>query len=180
MSPSATSRSTSHIEIDGCVPIRFRSYQGTIGAKYIRIGDFQTSLLELVLGSNEAVIRGLTLSLFEVVHEPEALGGVAMASGLPLVKLPADAKFKGSPYAPRLDIGATLSVGLGKDFAEVLISEAEHVDTLLCHGRIGFMLNAGLLTGIRVPDLTPVEVDTLAILVAEAKTRNTKTQQDAA
>ena len=45
----------SRVEVDEYVPIRFRSYEGTIGARYIRFGDFQTSLLEFILRAHPEI-----------------------------------------------------------------------------------------------------------------------------
>lgn len=131
--------SISQVWVDRYVSLNFRSYEDTLGdAQYIYIGDRKTSLLEFQVAPGTTTIRGFTLISFNALHVPEPLDNVVAAWGLPVVALPETVTFKGPSDALSTHVPTPLSFGLGRDCAEVLISENGHADTLVRHGRAGF------------------------------------------
>src|SRR5207247_4270466 len=53
------------IEVDEFVPLRFRTYERPIGAAYVRVGNYSTTLVELIVDPISKLLRGLTLTSFE-------------------------------------------------------------------------------------------------------------------
>lgn len=164
--------SISETWIDPYVSLSFRSYGNSLGgAQYIYVGNRRTSLLEFRIAPGTTTLRGFTLVAFDTLHDPQPLGAVVTAWGLPEVTLPETVTFEGPHDQLSAHVPAPLSFGLGRDCAEVLISENGQADMLIRHGRAGFLLHARHLIGVRVFDLAATEVETLALFVADAKKR---------
>ena len=144
------------VEVDEYVPLRFRSYEGTLGVKYVRLGNFSGSLLEFLLDPNSMTVRGFTLTSFDAVHQPRAIAELPRITGLPIVVL--SEGFGGPIDAQRVDVREAFSVGFGEHFVEVdlgKLSEAQHV---VVAGTTEFYVGAVGLVGMRVIGLTEQQV----------------------
>ena len=54
--------SLSLIDVDEYVPLRWRSYAPPLGVGYLRLGDFNATLLELAIEPRTQAVRGVTLT----------------------------------------------------------------------------------------------------------------------
>ena len=150
-----------HVEVDEYVPLRFRSYEGTLGVIYLRLGNFSSSLLEFLLDPSSMTVRGFTLTSFDTVHQPNEIVGLPRATGLPVIDVAAAGDFGGPVGARRIDIARAFSVGLGDDFLEVDLggfSEAKHV---IAGGPAEFYIATSSLVGLRVVGLNQDQISML-------------------
>lgn len=143
-----------YIEFDDYVPLRCKSYAGTLGVKYLRLGNFETSLLELQLDPAEFSIRGFTLTAFDTLHAPKEFKELPVLHGLPVVRLDENKKFQGPRFAQRMDIPENFSVGFGEDFLEIQLGLKEEPDKLIKSGSVEFCIYSGMLICIRILGLT--------------------------
>jgi hypothetical protein len=149
------------IEIDDYVPLRFRSYVGTLGVKYLRIGNFETSLLEFLLEPESLVIRGFTLTSFDKSHEPMKIQSLPTDEGLPVILLKDEQEFQGPTGAPRIDLREEFSVGLGENFVEIDFGGIAAASNAVKIGNVVFFTKVGRLVGIRVTELKPEQLSIL-------------------
>jgi len=147
----------SRIEVDEYVPIRFRAYEGALGAKYLRIGNFKGSMLECLLDPNTLTIRGFTLTAFDAVHTPKYIPNLPRAAGLPVAYVD---EFKGPIFGQTSDVRSEFSVGFGTDFIEIDLG-LDDAQSIVVSGPVEFYLGAGSLAGIRVNGLKPREISIL-------------------
>src|SRR5438552_3106379 len=62
------------VEVDPYVPLSFKTYPEVLpGARYFRIGNFETSLLEIGIDPSSLVIRKVCLVSFNKVFKHEQL-----------------------------------------------------------------------------------------------------------
>jgi len=149
------------IEIDDYVPLRFRSYEGTLGVKYLRVGNFETSLLEFLLEPETLVIRGFTLTSFDSSHQPMSIQPLPTEDGLPAIGLISGQEFQGPSGAPRIDLREDFSVGLGEDFLEIDLGGIASASSVIKKGQVAFFIKSGRLLGLRVTELRPEQVSIL-------------------
>lgn len=154
-----------HIEVDEYVPLRFRSYEGTLGARYIRFGNFNGSLLEFLLDPNSMTVRGFTLTSFDAVHQPRAIAELPRTAGLPVVE--STEGFAGPTDAPRIDIKESFSVGFGEDFVEIDLGGLSDAQRVIVADRAEFFVGAVGLVGVRVVGLTTRQVSMVKAQRAE-------------
>lgn len=55
------------LELDDYVPIQFQTFEDALGFGHLRLGNYQTTLLELIVEPRVQTLRGLTLTSFEVL-----------------------------------------------------------------------------------------------------------------
>jgi hypothetical protein len=151
------------LEIDEYVPLRCRSYLGTIGVIYLRFGDFSTSLLELLLDPASLVVRGITLTAFNTVHEPLFLRKLPIKSGLPVLSFSEKIVSQGPVGAKRIDINKTFSVGIGKDFLEIDLGFLSTADRVIKSGPIEIYAKNKSLVGLHVLGLSLEQIKKLEV-----------------
>ena len=146
---------------DWYVPISYSAdCSPKLGIKYIMVGNrgTETLLLKKPLTSMnfcECVLTGADLS------QPRLLDGDGpRAPGIPVLELPAGAKFSGGDV-PRADVAERVFLRCQNRLAEIGLGEARAFDRRLAHGRVDFLLNGDRLVGMRINDLTPNEEDGL-------------------
>lgn len=144
------------VEVDEYVPLRFRSYEGTLGVKYVRFGNFSGSLLEFLLDPNSMAIRGFTLTSFDTVHQPRAIAELPQSSGLPIVEFAEG--FGGPVDAQRINVKADFSVGLGEDFVEIDLGGLSDARRVIVADMARFYVGVARLVGVRVIGLTKQQV----------------------
>ncbi len=153
------------VEVDEYVPLRFRSYEGTLGVKYVRLGNFSGSLLEFLIDPNSMTVRGFTLTSFDAVHQPRAIAELPRTEGLPIVKF--SEGFNGPIDAQRVDIREAFSVGFGEGFLEIDLGKLSEAQRVVVAGTAEFYVGAVGLVGVRVVGLTEQQVSMLKAQRAE-------------
>jgi hypothetical protein len=144
------------VEVDEYVPLRFCSYEGTLGVRYVRLGNFSGSLLEFLIDPYSMTVRGFTLTCFDAVHQPRAIAVLPRTAGLPIIKLSED--FYGPIGAQRVDIREAFSVGFGEDFVEINLGKLSEAQRVVVAGTAEFYVGATGLVGIRVVGLAEQQV----------------------
>jgi hypothetical protein len=145
------------ISIDAYLPIKFRSRSEPIrGARYIRLGNFKTQLLELQFPAESLTLCGFTLvSGTGVAH---ALPGEGQsAAGLPVIALPQGENFRTVAGIPRLEIQTDVTLSCSDQYAEVRLGAAKIFNHRVGYGRVQFLLADDVLLGLRVLDLNEQE-----------------------
>jgi hypothetical protein len=156
------------VKIDSYVPISFRSRRQPIaGARYIRLGNFKTQLLELQFPTESLVVSGFTLVSGGGAAHRGLRGDGPSAAGLPIVSLPQGEAFSNAGGIPRLDIQADVVLSCADERAEVRLGAAEAFNRAVRHGRVQFLLSDDVLVGLRVLDLTEEERRILRDYIAE-------------
>lgn len=146
------------VKIDAYVPISFRSRSHPIaGARYIRLGNFKTQLLELQFPAESLALSGFTLVSGEGAAHQGLRGDGPLAAGLPIVSLPQGEAFSDAGRIPRLDIQTSVTVSCTDGHAEVGFGAAETFNRRVLHGRVQFLLSDDVLVGLRVLDLSEKE-----------------------
>ncbi len=163
-----TSETSCVVNIDSYVPISFRSRSQPIaGARYIRLGDFNTQLLELQFPPESLALSGFTLVSGEGTAQGGLRGVGASAVGLPIVSLPRGEAFSNDGKISHLDIQTEVVLTCTDGNAEVRLGSAKIFDRTLMHGRAQFLLSEDILVGLRLLDLTEKERHILQNYVAE-------------
>jgi hypothetical protein len=142
------------IEIDEYVPLRFRTYRKAIGAGYIRLGNYQTTLTELIAHPASRTLRGVTLSFFKSYVDWPRIGATAPTEGLPVLR--AD---WGS--GNRIDITRDFSVSLRENELLVAWDELSDLSSSLVFGNAQFLITGSELRGIRFFNLSDQDVRAL-------------------
>jgi hypothetical protein len=149
------------VNIDSYIPISFRTQnQPVAGARYIRLGDFETQLLELQFPADSLVLCGFTLVCVDVFAQGVLAGEGPSVIGLPVVSLPQGQTFSVTP-TPRLDIQTKIAMSWTKGQVEISLGTAKAFNRTIVHGRVQFLLLDDDLVGLRVIMLTEEEQKTL-------------------
>lgn len=73
------------IEFDPYVPLRFRTSAEPLGAAYVRLGNFATTLLEIQIEPLTQVLRGLTITAIDGLAGWPSLEVQPFPAGLPVL-----------------------------------------------------------------------------------------------
>lgn len=144
-------------EVDQYVPLRFRSYVGLLGASYVRIGNFRSSLLEFLVDPNSCAIPGLTLTSFDLIHDFLTLELPFSESGLPIVEW-SEAKSAGPPAARRFDINQSFSVAFSASTVEIDLGQLANADRSIDCSSVEFFVEDDVLVGLRIGGLSKEQV----------------------
>jgi hypothetical protein len=148
-------------QIDEYVPVSYRSYPGLMGAKYLRVGNFKTALLEFLLDPISYTIRGITLLSFDRVHIPIDFQIISESSGLPIIDIQKSG-FDGLAGGDnKADLNCKISVGLTSNCFEIDFFGIENSNRKINCGRSQFFLKNEVLTGIRFVNLLENEFSIL-------------------
>jgi hypothetical protein len=154
---SLTAESQCVIEVDEYVPIRYRSYQGVIGVKYLRLGDFTSSLIELLIDPTSLTVRGFTLLSYKAIHRPSVMRKLPKILGMPIVAVN-EGDFCGAVGAQRVDQSCDFSVGFGEDFVEIDLGHLTEAQRIIKAGTVEFYSDETDIFGIRITELTPTQM----------------------
>jgi hypothetical protein len=148
------SQHPSLVQTDGYIPVRFRTQTAPLGgARYIRMGNFQNSLLEIMVPTDSLSLRGLTVTLVEKLGH-EIMNGMAEASnGLPIFELPEGCNFIGPESSQCINLNYDFSLSISDDIIEVRFDGANEFDGRIAHGNVWFLTMKDELVGIRFIDL---------------------------
>lgn len=156
---------STYIELDGYVPISFRSYEFALGGvRDARILNDGGSFLELKMGLNSTTLRGFTLLSFEKIHEPQTMNNLVEISGLPILAID-ETRFEGRESTQYLDLPGTFSVGFGKDFVEIDLGMLSTATRVAVCGPARFFIDAFSLVGIQVSGLSEEEIAGIRVMV---------------
>ena len=150
------------VEADFYVPIRFQSYNTTLGgARYIQLGNFRTSLLELRVPPTSMTLRGFTVTLADATHTEPLNGCGPISSGLPILELAPGERFQGSEAAQRIKLPIEFSVLLGDNYIEARFGGAKAFDRMLTHDNVQFLVHNDTLVGLRTIQLSETDMEAL-------------------
>lgn len=144
------------VTVDDYIPLRWRSYEGTLGGRLVRLGNFKTSLLEIIVEADSMTIRGCTLTLADRQHRPLPRVGQRVVEGLPIIAVAGD--FVGQAGLERMDLHREFSVGWGEDFVELDFGELAKANQRVTCGAVEFLVAEGWLQGMRIAGLSRAQV----------------------
>jgi hypothetical protein len=160
------------VNIDSYVPISFRSRTRPIaGARYIRLGDFNTQLFELQFPPESLTLNGFTLVSGEAAPEARLTGNGSSVLGLPIFSLSLGEAFDRVATIPRLDIQTNVALSCRDRQADVSLGGAKTFDRRIVYGRVQFLISDDVLVGLRVLDLTESEQQILRDYIAQRSNR---------
>lgn len=138
------------LEFDEYVPLRFRTYDQPIGATYIRLGNYSTTLMELIIDPHSNCLRGLTITSYDKIHSWPSLVATTVSHGLPILA----AEF-GSINRIDLRLGFEISVRP----SEILVSweTLYKCDAITFSDHVQFLIHEGRLIGARFVGLSDRE-----------------------
>ncbi len=148
------------IEVDGYIPLSFRSYEDILVVKCVRFGNFVNSLLEIKIDPVSFAIRAFVLVGFDVVHTPLEMRVLPRTFGLPILEI-VDS-FAGAIDAQHIDIQNSFSVGIGGDFIEIDLCDMSSSNFVIVAGDAEFYTGTSGLVGIRIGGLTSHQLSTIA------------------
>lgn len=73
------------IEFDDYVPLRFQAYDRPLGAGYLRLGNYSTTLVELAVEPFRQVLRGVTITTIDDISPWPDFALSATVDELPIV-----------------------------------------------------------------------------------------------
>lgn len=151
--PVSSPLSGATLSIDEFVPLRFRLYREPVGAGYLRLGNYATTLMELLVDPRSAALIGLTLTSVDgTVPWPEFTpasvrnGGVALRSPL--------------AGAMHRDLAIEFRFALAADRALIFWSDLNDCEVARI-GKVQFLVVDGRVAGVLFEGLAKREVDVL-------------------
>lgn len=154
------------VEVDDYLPLRFRTYSEPLGGvQYVRIGNGETRLLELILPSDSMEVRGCTVPLIDKRTYQLLTGPEQSSPGLPIIGLP-DYEFSGPPSAQRVDTHIDFVAAIGRGTIEFQFGGADSFDRSICCEDVCFLIRGNDLVGIRVQNRSPSETECFAAQLA--------------
>lgn len=73
------------LELDELVPLQFRAYKEPLGAGYLRLGNYSTTLIELAVEPYSQVLHGLTITSIALLSPWPSFSVSAIQEGLPVL-----------------------------------------------------------------------------------------------
>jgi hypothetical protein len=142
------------IDLDEFVPLRFRTYERPLGAGYIRLGNYSTTLLELIIEPRARVLRGATITSYDVLSDWPDLRVTSESDGLPVLSVTFD-------RSNRIDLREDFRVAVKSN--EVLVFWG---DLIGCNqsnfAKVHCLDRDGQMRGIRFSELSEEEVNLFA------------------
>lgn len=147
------------VEVDDYLPLRFRTYSEPLGGvRYVRIGNGETRLLELILPSDSMEVRGCTVPLIDKRAYQLLTGPEQSSPGLPIIDLP-NHEFSGPPSAQRVDTHIDFVAAIERDTIEFQFGGVDSFDRSVGCGDVCFLIRENDLVGIRVKNRLPSEME---------------------
>ncbi|MEO0870794.1 MAG: hypothetical protein AAFY19_02375 [Pseudomonadota bacterium] len=135
------------VEIDDYVPLSVFTYDKPLGAMFYRLGNFDTSLIEIAVDPESGALRGFTVVSVDQRFEGQA-SAARLETGVPIADLSAFA------HHDILDDPEPFSLGLQGNNALVTMRDFENSDTIAVCGDLKFYLHLGTLVGLAVENLS--------------------------
>lgn len=153
------------IQVDSYVPIRFRTQADPLGgARYIRLGNFENNLLEIIVPRDSMVVRGFTVTLAHSIGN-RALSDSGCGEslyGLPILEFPSGTEFHGPEASRRLDLRIDFSLCVLEDSVEIQIGDEGEFELEVVHKNVQFLFLRNELKGIRLRGLTVSDIRILS------------------
>lgn len=153
------------INFDKHVPFSLTTWNKLLGAKYLRLGDFEDNLLEIMLDPISFVMRGLTLVCFNKIHQPKNLSVFSEEVGLPVLDLTKSGLEK-LHEASRADVRCQFTIGMGPNFVELDLFGIAYSDAVVRRDRVEFYSRNKALVGVRIISL---KIDELSVFESHAQ-----------
>jgi hypothetical protein len=148
------SQHPSLVQTDGYVPVRFRTQATPLGgARYIRMGNFENSLLEIIVPTDAIILRGLTVTLVGALGQGIMSGMAEASNGLPVLELPRGSNFSGPESSQYINLNYDFSLSVSDNIIEVRFDGSNEFDGCIAHGNVWFLTMKDELVGIRFVDL---------------------------
>lgn len=135
------------VEVDPYVPIAVRTFSAPIGAVFYRVGNFETSLIEVPIDPISGTLRGIKVVSIDRNGAKIEEGKLAVLQGLPV----ADQE---SIPQKRQDDQREVAVSLDGDRLVIDWSGGQKLDTKAEHGRLSFFIGGGVLLAAAIELLT--------------------------
>jgi len=145
------------LEFDEYIPFSVTTRKGLLGAKYLRLGDFERNLLEIMLDPISFAVRGLTLVCFDSLHIPAVKRVLPEQVGLPVLDLH-DSQLSELLDRPWAELKANFTLGISNDFAELDLYGIAGSDNVIRSERLEFYCRDKVLLGIRLSHLKSNEI----------------------
>jgi hypothetical protein len=143
------------LELDRYVPMRFRTYEGAIGAALVRLGNYKTTLLELHIEPPSGMLRGLTVTCYDELAPWPTLAVTSTVRGLPELAV----RLEG---AKRLDLVRDFQVSVQAGEVLVYWDEVRDCQATTFADRVQCLIHDMQLSGVRFIGLTDHEVTLFA------------------
>jgi hypothetical protein len=150
------------VEVDPYIPIAARTFTAPIGAVYYRVGNFDTSLVEMPIDPNSGIVRGIKLVSFDRIGSGVRDEQLPAEQGLPVVA-------PESVPTKRLDEAREFAVSLIGSRFFVDWSNGQQIDSKATLGRMTFFLGGGTLLGAAIENITETEARQLEVHLQSAR-----------
>jgi len=142
------------VEIDPYIPLVVRTFTAPIGAVFFRVGNFDTSLVEVPIDPNSGLLRGIKLVSIDRVGSGIADDHLLAIDGLPVVS-------SESIPTNRQDDRQEVAVRLMENRFFLDWSNGRSVESKATHGRLTFFIGMGTLLGAAIEKVTENEAQQL-------------------
>ena len=149
------------VEVDPYVPIAVRTFSAPIGAVFFRVGNFETSLVEIPIDPLSGTVRGIKVVSFDRVGTSIDDSALPLIKGLPVVTQ------VGIPQQ-RQDEQREVTVDMSDGRLVIDWSRGKQLDAKAVHGRLSFLIGSGELLGAVVDLLSQEEQQSLLSHMASA------------
>ena len=143
------------VETDDYVPLSVATYDKPLGAMFYRLGNFDTSLIEIAVDPESGALRGFSVVSADRKFEGQASAGRTV-TGVPLTSLSAFAQ------GDIVDDPESFSLGLRDRTAIVAMNNFEVSDTIAACGNLKFYLYLNKLVGLTVENLSEHDIDSIS------------------
>ena len=142
------------VEVDPYVPIAARTFSAPIGAVFYRVGNFETSLVEVPIDPLTGTVRGIKLVCIDRVGTAIDDRALPLQQGLPVAAQESIPQW-------RQDENREVTAVLTEDRLVIDWSNGQQLDTKAVHGRLSFLIGGGALLGAVIESLTKAEHQSL-------------------
>ena len=154
------------VEVDPYLPLSFKTYSEVLpGARYFRIGNFDTSLLEIGIAPSSMAIRKVSLVSFDKIvncDQRTAAKGIQETVGLPVV---CPASLRGNRTDEHTEFGVCLC---GDEF-HIDWSQGKSLSAVVRFQKARFYLAERELCRITFRELSQSQVDLLGERLREGR-----------
>jgi hypothetical protein len=150
-----------NVEVDPYVPVAVRTFSAPIGAVFYRVGNFETSLVEVPIDPLSGTVRGVKVVSLDRVGTSIDDSALQLLPGLPVVT-------QESIPQKRQDEHREVTVALDDERLVIDWSEGQQLDTKAVHGRLSFLIGGGALLGAVVESLSQAELQALFLHIPGA------------
>lgn len=151
------------IDVDEYVPLRFRLREPSFGSAYLRLGNYSTSLAEIMVNRATRLLQGVTLTSFESYGLWPIIKETTIVQGLPILTGPWDVPERDLPTLEfkSTDLSVDFVVSLRKNELLIFWSDLSTVSSSSVFESVQCYMKESELCAIRFFDLTDKQVSNL-------------------